>query len=216
VGTKENVMPKQKDLKRVVRARMQKTGESYTTARMQLVKPKIDYAAKAGMADATIKKQTGRDWAEWVRVLDAKGLTVHRDIAEHVHSIGVPDWWAQTVTVGYERIKGLRAIGQRRSGTWEANKSKTFSAPAETVFKAWTDTRKRKKWLPEKLKIRSATSPKSIRIAWPDGTTVAVWFQAKGAKTSAGVQHIGLKSKDDADRLKQFWSERLETLADIL
>jgi hypothetical protein len=31
-------MTKQKDLKRVVRARMQKTGESYTTARLHLVK----------------------------------------------------------------------------------------------------------------------------------------------------------------------------------
>lgn len=44
-------MPKQKDLKRVIRSRMQKTGESYTAARAQLLRkrePATDYAAKAG------------------------------------------------------------------------------------------------------------------------------------------------------------------------
>ena len=44
-------MPRQKDLKRVVRARMQKTGESYTAARLQLVRkkeePKADLAKLA-------------------------------------------------------------------------------------------------------------------------------------------------------------------------
>jgi hypothetical protein len=34
-------MPKNKDLKRVIRARMQKTGESYTTARLHTIVPKV-------------------------------------------------------------------------------------------------------------------------------------------------------------------------------
>ena len=37
-SSKEIVMPKNKDLKRLTRSRMQKTGESYTTARSQLLK----------------------------------------------------------------------------------------------------------------------------------------------------------------------------------
>ena len=36
-------MPKQKDLKRLVRARMQKTGESYTTARLVFTTKKQDH-----------------------------------------------------------------------------------------------------------------------------------------------------------------------------
>src|SRR5438445_11667536 len=104
-------MPKQKDLKRIVRTRMQKTGESYTAARLQIVKKKeADYAELAGMSEAAIKKATGRPWAEWVKLLDAAGASSkpHRDIARHVSSLGVPDWWSQTLTVGYERIRGLR------------------------------------------------------------------------------------------------------------
>src|SRR5881409_2090055 len=64
-------MPKQKDLKRVVRARMQKTGESYTTARLHLVpKPAPDFAAVARLSDESLKKATGCDWTKWVFVLD--------------------------------------------------------------------------------------------------------------------------------------------------
>ena len=59
-------MPTNKDLKRLVRARMTKTGEAYTAARAHIIsKPKtklrsksasvapaMDYAAAAGMSDA--------------------------------------------------------------------------------------------------------------------------------------------------------------------
>ena len=58
-------MPSNKDFKRLVRARMRKTGEAYTTARAQILTKKqvpaslaaggADYASLAGMSDATIK-----------------------------------------------------------------------------------------------------------------------------------------------------------------
>ena len=68
------------------------------------------------------------------------------------------DWWTQTVTVGYERIKGLRAIGQRRDGGYEANKSKTFAAPAPVVFRAFAHARVRRTWLPGvTVKVRKST-----------------------------------------------------------
>src|SRR5688572_28179800 len=79
---KDFVMPAEKDLKRIVRSRMEKTGEAYTTARRQVLArknltvvppPPPDYSAKAGMSDATIATKTGRTWAEWVELLDAFG-----------------------------------------------------------------------------------------------------------------------------------------------
>src|SRR5262249_51166769 len=132
-------MPKQKDLKRLVRARMQKTGESYTAARRHIIRkaaptfvePAKSYAGLAGMSDVSVAKKTGRTWAEWVRLLDKAGAAhkSHREIVEVVSSSGMPDWWAQMVTVGYERIRGLRARGQRRDGSYEATKSRTFAVP---------------------------------------------------------------------------------------
>ena len=51
----------------------------------------------------------------------------------------ISGWWLQTVTVGYERIKGLRARGQRREGTYEAHKARTFNVPGTTLFDGWAD-----------------------------------------------------------------------------
>lgn len=224
-------MPAEKDLKRIVRSRMEKTGEAYTTARRQVLDkknlalvppppPPPDYSALAGMSDATISRKTGRTWAEWVEYLDEFGAKEkpHREVAEHVFSLGVDGWWAQSVTVGYERIRGLRERGQRRSGSWEANKSKTFPVPVETLFDAFAVARTRKRWLEGvTLKVRTATKPKSMRITWDDGTSVDLWFQPKGpAKSSVAVQHVKLPTKEVAEARKKFWAERLDALAALL
>ncbi|MFN2637570.1 MAG: hypothetical protein ABR585_11120 [Gemmatimonadaceae bacterium] len=219
-------MPANKDLKRLVRARMTKTGEAYTAARAQITKrPKAkpvatDYAALAGMSDDRIKEKTGCNWERWVYALDRKRADEmsHREIVDLVHEkYKITGWWAQTVTVGYERIKGIRARGQRRDGSYEATKSRTFDVPVTTLFGAWADPKIRKQWLDQEIKVRTATEPKSMRIGWSDGNIVAVGFYPKGnAKSSVAVQHPKLPDKAAADRLKQYWSERLDLLDDLL
>ena len=231
-------MPQQKDLKRLVRSRMQKTGESYTTARAQITKKKArakpttrasastdvvlpdGYETLAGYTDETIKAKTGCTWEKWVYVLDKWGAMKksHTEIAAHISkTYKVDGWWSQGVTVGYERIKGLRARGQRRDGAWEATKSKTFNVPVDELFEAWDDAKTRARWLPEKkLTVRKANKNRSIRITWPDGTSVEVWFQAKGEKSIAGVQHVKLTSKADQEARKRYWKERLDALSKLL
>jgi uncharacterized protein YndB with AHSA1/START domain len=215
-------MPTEKDLKRLVRARMKKTGEAYTAARLQLLKknePPPDYAARAGMGDAAVLKQTGRSWAEWVRVLDAARASekTHRDIARYVSSLGTPDWWSQTVTVGYERIRGLRDKGQRRGGGYEASKSRTFDVPVETLFASFANTRRRRRWLPVAVTVRSATPAKRMRLAWNDGTPVQLGFTAKGpSKSAVAVQHEKLSDKAAADGMKKAWGEHFDRLGELL
>jgi len=226
-------MPKQKDLKRLVRSRIKKTGESYAAARTQLTRkkvrtktgapsgtPAIDYAKLAGFSDAAIKAKTGCTWEKWVYVLDKWGAAekTHTAIATHVHEkYRIDGWWSQAVTVGYERIKGLRAKGQRRDGKWEASKSKTFAVPVDELFAAWTKPRTRARWLPKvALKVRKARPNKSMRITWPDGTNVELWFTGKGGKSQVGVQHTKLVSKDQAETLKKYWAERLNALHELL
>jgi len=212
-------MPQQKDLKRLVRARMQKTGEAYTTARLHLVK-KIDYAQLAGMSDEKVVKATGCNWETWAYALDRAGAKEmsHRDLARHIRDkYHTPDWWTQTVAVGYERVRGLRARGQQRSGTWEINKSKTLRVPMAKLFAAFHDARKRAKWLEAKLTVTTATPRKSMRIKWEDGTAVDVGFFPRGeSKSQVALSHRKLASKANADRMRAFWTERLEALAAIL
>ena len=229
-------MPKQKDLKRLVRARMQKTGESYTTARLYLVKnvegtptPSTgrmeepvpsDYAKLAGMSDEKIKAATGCTWQRWVHALDyAHGTEMsHRELAQYIHDkFKTPDWWTQTVAVGYERIRGLRARGQRRGGDWEVTKSKTFAVPMKKLFDAFHSARTRAKWLGDaKVTVRTATPGKSMRMRWEDGTPVDIAFYPRGEKSQVAIQHRKLPTKADADRMRAFWTERLEALVATL
>ena len=220
-------MPTQKDFKRLVRARMRKTGEAYTAARAQLIKTekqiprsapddKPDYAKIAGMSDAKIKENTGCTWEKWVYALDRKKAyeLSHPELAKLIkEKYKTPDWWTQTVAVGYERIKGLRAKGQRRDGSYSANKSRTFNVPVETLFEAWADARTRTKWLADKnVKIRKATAPKSIRLQ-QDDTIVAVMFTKRGAtKSAVSIDEGNLPSKEAAEAVKQYWSDRFDDL----
>lgn len=217
-------MPKNKDLKRRVRARMKKTGESYTTARAQLLKKKepspADYAELAGMSDESVKAKTGYTWERWVRALDAAGAAdmSHREIARYVYErYEVSGWWAQMVTVGYERIRGLRAIGQRRDGTFEANKSKTFAVPVARLYRAFSHKSTRQRWLPVDLKIRTSVRDKSMRITWDDDTSVEAYFVKKGAsKSQVAIQHRKLPSKAAVAEMKEYWGSRLGRLAEVL
>jgi len=216
-------MPANKDFKRLVRARMLRTGESYTSARSKLVrKPaaKVDYAALAGMSDAAIKAKTGCTWERWTHALDYAGAHAwpHRKIADYVHKTWkVPDWWTQTVTVGYERIKGIRAIGQRRDGSYEASKSKTFPVSLARLYRSWSDARLRARWLPDALTVRSATPQKYMRIVWADDTLIQLVFSKKGdAKSAVAVQHTKLPDRAAVTKMKAFWEARLNALAEAL
>jgi hypothetical protein len=226
-----------KDLKRLVRARMKKTGESYTAARFQLLKKKQvserpakagryekiaaagRYAELAGMSDASVKEATGCTWERWVRTLDRAGAAEksHREIAKLVAFFGTPSWWTQMVTVGYERIRGLRERGQLRSGGFQTSKSRTFDADVARVYDAFADARTRKQWLDEDVTVRSATAHKRIRLTWPDGTSVVVGFVKKGAaKSVAAVQHEKLADRGAVDAAKLAWGERFDRLASVV
>lgn len=219
-------MPRNKDLKRLVRARMTKTGEAYTAARSQILRKSAtprpqDYASLAGMADAAVEEKTGRSWEQWVRTLDKHDASAmaHRDIARLVSgTYKVQDWWSQTVTVGYERIKGLRVRGQRRDGTYEASKSRTYNVSVKALFEGWADAAVRTRWLAEpNARVRSSTAPKAMRIVWPDGSVVLVGFMAKGDnKSSVAVAHTKLPDRDAVNQRKQYWAGRLDALGDIL
>jgi hypothetical protein len=218
-------MPTQKDFKRRVRARMQKTGETYTAARHQLLatpttsKLSIDRAKLAGMSDVVVRAKTGRTWAGWVRVLDAAGAAnlPHRAIAQHVASLGLPSWWSQTITVGYERIRGLRERGQQRGGAYGASKSRTFAVPVGVLFDAFADTHVRQRWLPVNVSVRSARPARRMCLSWEDGTIVHVAFVSKSdARSAVAVQHTKLADRAAMETIKRAWTLHFDRLAAVL
>jgi len=162
------------------------------------------------IGDEAVKRATGRDWAEWLKVLDKAGAKTksHQEIVAIVGDThGVGPWWRQMVTVTYERERGLREVHQTAGG-YVANVSRTFNVPAEELFEKFRRLAKR-----EKYKERKATAPKSLRLTAPDDTSVEVGFYAKGeSKSSVAVGHSKLTSQKDVAKRKEYWAAMLERL----
>jgi hypothetical protein len=56
-----------------------------------------------------------------------------------------------------------------------------------------------------------------MRLQWPDGAIVAVWFMPKGAnKSVVTVAHPKLPDKSAAEKARRFWTDRLEALDSLL
>lgn len=175
----------------------------------------------AGIGTKAVQARTGKSWAQWLKILDeAGGKTMdHKSLAKYVHEqYGIPGWWAQMVTVGYEQARGLRKKHQKPQG-YEISSNKTVNVGISTLFTAWRDKRRREQWLPKTpMTIRKATRNKSMRIGWIDEkTSVDADFYAKGTgKSQITVQHRKLKTAKEAARMKTYWKGRLETLKKLL
>jgi uncharacterized protein YndB with AHSA1/START domain len=217
-------MTEQKSFKRLVRTRMEKTGESYTAARAALLtaeEPRAVDGTVFTVSDDAIRRRTGRGWEEWLDLLDGWGAAErsHGEIARWVaEEQGADGWSSQAVAVSYERARGLRAVGEHADG-FAITASKTVAVPVERLYEAFVDETLRARWLPgADLRERTATRPRSARFDWGDGTTrVVVGFEAKGeAKSLAALQHEKLPDAEEAERMKSFWRERVAVLKELL
>lgn len=215
-------MTTQKTFKRRVRERMTKTGESYTAARRMLIaagaRPETATPEfEPPVAEERVVDSTGRGWQEWFGVLDEWGAASrsHTEIARWLRAEhGVAGWYSQSITVGYERARGLRAPGQRPDG-FAVGASRTIAVPVERLFEAFDDESLRGRWLPAAdLRLRTATAPKSARYDWEDGSTrVIVGFEAVDeAKSRVSLSHERLPDAETADEMKAWWRQRLGAL----
>ena len=222
-------MTKERSFKRRVRERMSKTGESYAAARSQ-VSEKRDrvHAARARLAatddrpsDDKVAAVTGKRWEAWFSILDRWGARERRHgetVAFLMNEHAVPGWWAQAVTVWYERARGMRLKHQQPDGftVWA---SKTIAVPVEVLFDAFVNPRSRQNWLTDAtLSLRTSQPGHTARFDWGDGTTrVSVSFVDKGtAKATVAVAHERLPDPDEAEKAKAAWRERLVDLKSFL
>ncbi len=136
-------MTRARALKQVIRARAAKTGERYTTARRHVLR-ELNHTSqgaqgaqgaakktKSVMSDAAFLKKTGYGPDHWFAVLDRFGAVEkgHTASARHLYKDhGVDGWYAQGITVSYERERGVRAVNQRYDGAFEVSVSKTVVA----------------------------------------------------------------------------------------
>ncbi|MEO8499721.1 MAG: hypothetical protein ABI565_02310 [Vicinamibacteria bacterium] len=181
-------------LKTVIRGRVTKTGESYTTARRQVlasrpaakvpIEPKGESAPRlepptiardprvprGELSNKTTIKSTGHDLEYWFRILDKFGKTHgHTKAAEYLHAEHrVPAWHGQMITVTWERRRGLRQENQSCTGAFQVSVSRAIAAPVTWVMDFINDAKARKRW----LKDASPALVKAIEDAFAAGKTM--------------------------------------------
>jgi len=178
-----------------------------------------DKLIKPRMSDEAVEAKTGKTWSRWFKHLDAAGgkKMTHQEIVAHLRDKhDVRPWWTQMVAVTYEQARGLREKHEKPGG-FEISVSRTIEAPVAKAYKAWTDEKTRKRWLPANFTIRKATTNKTLRITWEDDSSVAAAFLSKGAgKCQVVAQHGKLKDAKAGAKMKKYWSDALERLKEAI
>lgn len=166
-----------------------------------------------------VTRGTGRSREEWFELLDARDAARrgYRDSAAWlVDEHGLSRWWAQKLVVEYEQARGVRPPGVRRDGTFEVTASKTVSAPAERVYDAFADGRRRRAWLTDgNMTLKTSRPGRWARFEWDGGSSrVDVSLTAKGVdRCTVAIAHGRLPDAKTAEETKVRWKERLGDLA---
>jgi hypothetical protein len=171
----------------------------------------------APCSDESLHKATGRDWKTWRSLLDKKGARslAHTELARLVNELHpYGKWWSQSIAVGYERMTGKRKLYGQADGTFTANVSKTIGAEPGAIYEAITNDKRRAKWAPGSLTVKSATSKKAIRLIGKDGTRIVANLQLKpSGKTVVAIEIAKLPNFESVAPAKEKWRIALEKLA---
>jgi hypothetical protein len=250
---KDLFMTTARALKQIIRARAARTGERYTAARRQVLKdleggknsappPSAATApamvptrpSKGGLSDPRTVERTGHGLDHWFAVLDRFGAVEkgHTAAARHLRSDhDVSGWYAQGITVAYERARGVRAANQRCDGEFEVSVSKTIAAGVPEIARLLTNSRLRRKWLngvepalaaaltkafdtpASKGVVVRADGQGRFRYKWDD-TVVQIYLLPKAAgKVSVVVTNAKLASAAAVEERRGAWRAALNALS---
>ncbi len=199
-------------------------------------------ATQPRISDAAVQKATGKNWAEWFALLDGEGAEAlpHKLIARLLHDKGyiASGWWRQTVTVEYERVRGLRSVGETASAGFEIGVQKSLPLTPAQAWNLLTEPEGRALWLgtvPDlrwekraayataegtRGEVRSFTPGKLVRLTWqplhfPAPSTLQVSLTPSGAKTALRFHQEKLDSAETREEMRAHWRKVLEKLAKL-
>jgi hypothetical protein len=245
-------MTRARALKQAIRARAARTGERYTTARRHILdnETSADHAdstppakppaaaappalGRSGIADATLTEKTGHGSEHWFDVLDRFNATKkgHTAAARHLsEDHGVGGWYAQSITVAYERARGLRTVNQRPDGRYEVSVSKMVAGDVPSIIAAFGSRRQRRRLrvsndgaldaLAAALDAPSSTGfvvrqdgQGRFRYKWGSSIVQFHLYPKAPGKTSVVVTNMKLPSRDMVEERRTAWRGVLNALA---
>lgn len=173
-------------------------------------------------SDQAIEKATGKKWAQWCALLKAMNAATlpHKEIAARLHrDHAVSGWWAQALSVQFERSIGRRKVGQTCQGDFAASASKTVPGTKDDVLAAWRRLVGKTRGFGGIAFAASPTTSKTEkwrywRVGLADGSKVMIVIGDKaGGNALLGVNHDKLADAEAAARWKAYWRRRLEALS---
>lgn len=173
------------------------------------------------ISDQAIKDATGKTWKQWFEILreeKAEGIT-HKEIAAWLQkNYEVPGWWAQTITVEYERLIGRREAGQSAGGHYQVSASKTLPGTKDQILGLWQKIVEGMNHFDnvifsDKPAVSKTDKWRYWRVTLSDGSKVAVSIGNKGDKKSLlTINHEKLQDQVAAKQWKVYWKSFLGNL----
>lgn len=167
-------------------------------------------------SDEAVRTNTGRGWHEWRAVIEAwpGHADGHAAVAAWLQAEhGVDGWWAQSVTVGWERISGRRLKYQVADGTFTVNRSATIGLDADAVRTLLRSDEGRDMLLPDlDPQLRSRPASKNIRVGLVAGVAEFAVSEKAPGRATVTVSHAKLVSPAQAERWRAFWGDWLDAV----
>ena len=201
-------------------------------AKAKKARPSVKAAPKAkartegewppkSISEQKVKEATGRGWMGWFVILNLMDAASrpHKAVAKELKErYGAPSWWAQMITVEYERARGGRKKNERAGGTYAVNVTKVMPASLSKLFAAATNAKTRKDWFPPgAFEETSKTRDKYWRGKWKTGRKLEFGFYAKGDGKAQIALEIGkLSSPVEVEQERAAWKKAMEKLSGIM
>lgn len=196
----------------------------------------------SGPSDDAVRAATGRGWDDWFARLDAAGAAEldHKAIVAFLRDReGLANgWWQQSVTVAYEKARGMRApVGETADAGFQVGVQRTVGVGAEAAW-AWLVTGPgRDAWLGRteafplepgasyrcqdgtEGEIRSVDPGRRLRATWrpPDWaspSTVQITITPKDGRSTVGFHQERLPDAETREAMKARWRAVLAELAE--
>lgn len=184
----------------------------------------------------TYKQKTGKSLSAWIEELDkhqAVDWTHKQVVAYLVDQHHLDDWWAQTITVAYEKHHGKRILGETQDAGFEVGAQRTFPIDATELWELLMSPEGTELWLGERVdipldknrtfsaagylyEIRSLKDGVKLRlrktVVDESSSTIQFYVTAKKDKATLLIHHEKLQDAPQRTAMKAHWHHVLEVL----
>ena len=195
-------------------------------------------APRREFRDEVVIEKTGRTRADWFAILDAFDCRAKGHTASAAHLMGshrVSPWWAQAITVEYERARGIRSYGEQADG-FALTVQRALAVPSERAWTALTNAAEVTAWRASKHQqqfrlggrwrnadgsrgaFERSVAGRYLRISWNDprrapGSVVEMEVVVRGEdRSTVKLTHRRIRSAEEREDLRSHWSWALDSL----